>query len=168
MSKQYANKTCYDCGVKNPANMMQRVEESYNSGRSDNRVTGGNLAFAMVSDTAAKKVKRTIVANNRRSYTRNRTVWKCLDCSGHNAAVQHANYKAMKKQMGHMGMFGKVVSWHFLILFAAGWVNFYEKVERNGISSWMTSDGLQALAFLAVATSIPVYMLFIRPKKLVS
>ena len=81
----YANKTCYDCGVKKPANQMERVTEEYTSGRSDNKVTAGNVAWAAFSDTAAKKVKRTIVANNRRSYTRNRTVWKCMDCSGTNA-----------------------------------------------------------------------------------
>ena len=85
MATNYGNKTCYDCGVRDHAGNMKRVTESYNSGRSDNRVTAGNLAWAAFSDTAAKKVKRTIVANNRRSYTRTRTVWKCMDCSGHNA-----------------------------------------------------------------------------------
>lgn len=79
---EYAKKTCYDCGVREPANQMERVTESYNSGRSDNKVTAGNLAWATVSNDAAKKVKKTIVANNRRSYTRNRTVWKCQECSG--------------------------------------------------------------------------------------
>ncbi len=93
----YATKTCYDCGIKNPANLMERVTESYDSGRSDNRVTAGNLVWAAVSDTAAKKVKRTIVANNRRSYTRNRTVWKCLDCSGHNAAVEEEKRKTIER-----------------------------------------------------------------------
>jgi hypothetical protein len=63
---------------------MERVTEEYNSGRSDNSTTAGNLLFAPFSDTAAKKVKKNIVANNRRSYTRKRTVWKCLECSGHN------------------------------------------------------------------------------------
>jgi ElaB/YqjD/DUF883 family membrane-anchored ribosome-binding protein len=96
----YSNKTCYDCGVKQPANQMERVTESYNSGRSDNTVTAGNVAWAAFSDTAAKKVKRTIVANNRRSYTRNRTVWKCFDCSGENkerrADVAKNISKAMK------------------------------------------------------------------------
>jgi hypothetical protein len=80
----YANKTCYDCGIKSPANVMERVTEEYNSGRSDNSMTAGNLLFAPFSDTAAKKVKKNIVANNRRSYTRKRTVWKCRECSGHN------------------------------------------------------------------------------------
>ena len=117
---EYAKKTCYDCGIREPANMMQRVEESYNSGRSDNRVTGGNLAFSMFSDTAAKKVKRTVVANNRRSYTRNRTVWKCLDCSGHNAAVAEENYikekEALRKAKGEMGGFGKFFWWVMLLV----------------------------------------------------
>lgn len=80
----YANKTCYDCGTRKPANLMERVTEEYKSGRSDNSLTAGNVLFAPFSDTAAKKVKRTIVANNRRSYTRNRTVWKCKECSGTN------------------------------------------------------------------------------------
>ena len=117
---EYAKKTCYDCGIREPANMMQRVEESYNSGRSDNRVTGGNLAFSMFSDTAAKKVKRTVVANNRRSYTRNRTVWKCLDCSGHNAAVAEENYikekEALRKAKGEMRGFGKFFWWVMLVI----------------------------------------------------
>jgi hypothetical protein len=95
----YSNKTCYDCGVKKPANQMERVTESYNSGRSDNTVTAGNVAWAAFSDTAAKKVKRTIVANNRRSYTRNRTVWKCMDCSGTNAGHRAAVVKDISKAL---------------------------------------------------------------------
>ena len=109
----YANKTCYDCGVKQPANQMERVTESFNSGRSDNKVTAGNLAWAAVSDTAAKKVKKTIVANNRRSYTRNREVWKCYECSGENKirradVVKNIN-KAMKavKSARNGGIFSK-------------------------------------------------------------
>lgn len=95
----YANKTCYDCGVKQPANQMQRVTEEFNSGRSDNKVTAGNVAWAAFSDTAAKKVKRTIVANNRRSYTRKRTVWKCMDCSGANAMHRSMVVKDITKAL---------------------------------------------------------------------
>ncbi len=100
----YGNKTCYDCGVKQPANHMERVTESYNSGRSDNRVTAGNLAWAAVSDTAAKKVKRTIVANNRRSYTRNREVWKCTVCSG-NVAESMKTMESLVKKASTGGWF---------------------------------------------------------------
>ena len=99
---EYAKKTCYDCGVREPANRMERVTESYNSGRSDNKVTAGNLAWATVSNDAAKKVKKTIVANNRRSYTRNRTVWKCQECSGHNAEVANARATEELKAAGEI------------------------------------------------------------------
>ena len=89
---KYATKTCYECGIQNPANLMERVTESYNSGRSDRRPDGVNVAAFLLSDaaTSRKMIKGAVTKNNRRSYTRNRTVWKCLDCSGHNASVQRA------------------------------------------------------------------------------
>lgn len=86
---QYSVKSCYDCGIRRPADEMKRVTESFNSGRSDNKITAGNLTWAALgSKTATNKVKKNIVANNRRSYTRNRTVWKCLECSGTNARLR--------------------------------------------------------------------------------
>lgn len=86
MAAQYGNKTCYDCGIRKPANHMERVTESYNSGRSDTKLTAGNAAGFLFTDskTSKRAVKRAILGNNRRSYTRNRTVWKCKDCSGTN------------------------------------------------------------------------------------
>ena len=82
---QYSNKTCYDCGIRLPANEMDRVTESYTSGRSNTTVTAGNLAWAALGDKRGKSaVGRAFKANNRRTYTRNRTVWKCMDCSGTN------------------------------------------------------------------------------------
>ena len=97
---KYANKTCYDCGIQNPANLMERVTESYNSGRSDRRPDGVNVAAFLLSDaaTSRKMIKGAVTKNNRRSYTRNRTVWKCLDCSGHNASVQRAQQRVVEKQ----------------------------------------------------------------------
>lgn len=80
----YSNKTCYDCGVRKPANEMERVTESYNSGRSDRRPDAANVAGFIFSDakTSRKMIKGALTKNNRRVYTRNRTVWKCEDCSG--------------------------------------------------------------------------------------
>ena len=99
---KYANKTCYDCGIQNPANLMERVTESYNSGRSDRRPDGVNVAAFLLSDaaTSRKMIKGAVTKNNRRSYTRNRTVWKCLDCSGHNALVAHERAVRQAKQSG--------------------------------------------------------------------
>lgn len=92
---KYATKTCYDCGIQNPANLMERVTESYNSGRSDRRPDAANVVGFLISDTktSQKMIKSALTKNNRRSYTRNRTVWKCLDCSGHNASAQRAAEK---------------------------------------------------------------------------
>lgn len=86
---KYANKTCYDCAVIKPANQMYRVTESYNSGRSDRRPDAANVAGFLFSDTKTSQnmIKGALTKNNRRVYTRNRTVWKCGSCSGHDAAV---------------------------------------------------------------------------------
>lgn len=93
---KYANKTCYDCGLVAPANEMERVSESYNSGQSNTKVTAGNLAWAAMGDKRGQNaVGRAFKANNRRSYTRNRTVWKCFDCSGRNERI--AQTKAAEK-----------------------------------------------------------------------
>lgn len=82
---EYAKKTCYDCGIRKPAPYMERVTESYESGRSNTTVTAGNLVFGALGDKRGQNaVGRAIKGNNRRSYTRNRTVWKCMDCSGTN------------------------------------------------------------------------------------
>ena len=154
----YARKTCYDCGIKNPANMMERVTESYNSGRSDNKVTAGNLAFAMVSDTAAKKVKKTVVANNRRSYTRNRTVWKCLDCSGHNEAVAQNNAVNQAKIEGKIrlseGQFAALqVPMALYFLFFLGSIFFNWLFYLNLESSFFWTHGLLSFGLMMVSAT---------------
>ena len=85
---EYAKKTCYDCGVRFPANTGHRVTESYTSGRSDRRPDGANVAGFLFSDakTSRKMLKGAFTKNNRRKYTRNRTVWKCKSCAGYEPA----------------------------------------------------------------------------------
>ena len=80
---EYAKKTCYDCGVRFPANQGVRVTESYDSGRSDRRPDGANVAGFLFSDakTSRNMIKGAFTKNNRRKYTRNRTVWKCGSCA---------------------------------------------------------------------------------------
>lgn len=99
MAAKYGNKTCYDCGIRKPANHMEKVTESYNSGRSDTKLTAGNAAGFLFTDskTSKRAVKRAILGNNRRSYTRNRTVWKCKDCSGTNDYHRAEVAKDIKK-----------------------------------------------------------------------
>jgi len=100
---EYAKKTCYDCGIREPANRMERVTESYTSGQSNTKVTAGNLVFGAMGDKRGQNaVGRAIKGNNRRSYTRNRTVWKCLDCSGHNADVANAKATEELKASGEI------------------------------------------------------------------
>ena len=98
---EYAKKTCYDCGIRKPAPYMERVTESYESGRSNTTVTSGNLVFGALGDKRGQNaVGRAIKGNNRRTYTRNRTVWKCLDCSGHNAEVARLKTIQQAKNAG--------------------------------------------------------------------
>ena len=97
---KYANKTCYDCAVIKPANQMYRVTESYNSGRSDRRPDAANVAGFIFSDakTSRNMIKGALTKNNRRKYTRNRTVWKCGSCSGHDASVRQVQVQKVKEQ----------------------------------------------------------------------
>lgn len=85
---EYAKKTCYDCGVRFPANTGYRVTESYESGRSDRRPDAANVAGFLFSDakTSRNMIKGALTKNNRRKYTRNRTVWKCKSCAGYEPA----------------------------------------------------------------------------------
>ena len=98
---KYANKTCYDCGIILPANQMEKVTESYNSGRSDRRPDGVNVAAFLLADakTSRNMIKGATTKNNRRVYTRNRTVWKCHDCSGHNDAIRAAEARALDAEL---------------------------------------------------------------------
>ena len=98
---KYANKTCYDCGIILPANQMEKVTESYNSGRSDRRPDGVNVAAFLLSDakTSRNMIKGATTKNNRRVYTRNRTAWKCLDCSGHNDAIRAAEARTLDAEL---------------------------------------------------------------------
>lgn len=166
---EYAKKTCYDCGIREPANMMQRVSESYNSGRSDNRVTSGNLAFSMFSDTAAKKVKRTVVANNRRSYTRNRTVWKCLDCSGHNAAVAQENYikekEELRKAKGEMRGFGKFFWWVMLVLSTLTLCQVMGIIVVEGTLGGSEDENATAVLFFIAIFLAAIELLFDKPRR---
>ena len=85
---EYAKKTCYDCGVRFPANTGYRVTESYDSGRSDRRPDAANVAGFLFSDakTSRNMLKGAFTKNNRRKYTRNRTVRKCKSCAGYEPA----------------------------------------------------------------------------------
>jgi len=81
----YTIKNCYDCGIRRSADQMEKVTESYSSGQSNTTVTLGNLAWGAIGDKRGQDaVGRAFKENNRRSYTRNRTVWKCMECSGTN------------------------------------------------------------------------------------
>lgn len=153
---QYAIKTCYDCGIKKPANEMERVTESYNSGQSNTKVTAGNLAWAALGDKRGQNaVGRAFKANNRRSYTRNRTVWKCLDCSGHNEAVANAEaFEKVKASGGvkmsiDMALIGQAVgaAWFMLFLFLALIVEFLYKVDVNDTFMWISAIGSLAVTF---------------------
>ena len=97
---EYAKKTCYDCGIRFPANEGARVTESYNAGRSDRRPDGANVAGFLFSDakTSQKMLKSAFTKNNRRKYTRNRTVWKCGSCAGTKPARPAAPVKSLKEQ----------------------------------------------------------------------
>ena len=133
---KYANKTCYDCAVIKPANQMYRVTESYNSGRSDRRPDAANVAGFIFSDakTSRNMIKGAVTKNNRRVYTRNRTVWKCGSCSGHDAASVRKAEKAEKAEIraaerardheiyiangGFFGSMGRLIN--FLLMLASG------------------------------------------------
>jgi Zn-finger protein len=146
---QYAIKTCYDCGIKKPANEMERVTESYNSGQSNTTATAGNLAWAAMGDKRGQNaVGRAFKANNRRKYTRNRNVWKCLDCSGHNQKVaERKAYAKLRKEgkvMNDNLLFGGIILsglWFLAFLFLWVVAEIVLKFDINDIFMWISAVG---------------------------
>ena len=68
---------------------MERVEKEVVSGSSKSKITSGNvIGYAVGNKMSQKKVHRNIFANNKRQYTRKRTVWNCFECSGRNDRIR--------------------------------------------------------------------------------
>ena len=85
----YAVKACNRCGIRKPQPEMERVEKSVVSGSSKSRITSGNVLGALAgSKLSQNKIKRNVFANNKRQYTRKRTVWNCFECSGRNDRIR--------------------------------------------------------------------------------
>ena len=85
----YAIKSCNNCGIRKPQPEMERVEKSVVSGSSKSKITSGNVLGALAgSKLSQNKIKRNVFANNKRQYTRKRTVWNCFECSGRNDRIR--------------------------------------------------------------------------------
>ena len=151
---EYAKKTCYDCGIRKPANYMERVTESYTSGQSNTKVTAGNLVFGALGDKRGQNaVGRAIKGNNRRSYTRNRTVWKCLDCSGHNDAVANqAAYDKLKasgaiKMPETVAILGTCAGLLWVLFFLFCWVFLEFLLDHDINDTFMWVNGVGSFMF---------------------
>ena len=95
----YAIKSCNNCGIRKPQPEMERVEKSVVSGSSKSRITSGNVLGALAgSKLSQNKIKRNVFANNKRQYTRKRTVWNCFECSGRNDRIREENARAEKSE----------------------------------------------------------------------
>lgn len=188
---KYANKTCYDCAVIKPANQMYRVTESYNSGRSDRRPDAANVAGFLFSDakTSRNMIKGALTKNNRRSYTRNRTVWKCGSCSGHDAAVvreaeksKQAEIRAMENARDHKvyvangGFTGMVCRFiNFLFMLMSGGMLAFGMVGLSLLGGTFLFTGEQDMlngvysGLIVIAVVAPVFALtlhnFRKPKR---
>ena len=93
----YAIKTCNNCGIRKPQPEMERVEKEVVSGSSKTKLTTGNVLGAIArSKTSERAVKRAILGNNKRQYTRKRTVWSCFECSGRNDRLRAEQARAEK------------------------------------------------------------------------
>ena len=77
---------------------MERVEKMTKTGSSKSRLTSGNVIGALAgSKTSQNRVKRTVLANNKRQYTRKTTVWMCKECSGTNDRIRAEEDRADKE-----------------------------------------------------------------------
>ena len=95
----YAIKSCNNCGIRKPQPEMERVEKSVVSGSSKSKITSGNVLGALAgSKLSQNKIKRNVFANNKRQYTRKRTVWNCFECSGRNDRIRAENARAEKSE----------------------------------------------------------------------
>ena len=134
---QYSKRTCNMCGIKDIQPNMYRTQKSTKTGSSNNSVTAGNLLWAAAGNKAAlKKTKRSIVANNRRTYTRRSIVWMCGDCSGENESARVRVEKSAKKierkerNTEYTGGFKKLcttlfrgLAWSWLVLLVASLIH---------------------------------------------
>ena len=95
----YAIKSCNNCGIRKPQPEMERVEKMTKTGSSKSKITSGNVLGALAgSKLSQNKIKRNVFANNKRQYTRKRTVWNCFECSGRNDSIRAENARAEKSE----------------------------------------------------------------------
>ena len=75
---KYANKTCNNCGLQKPANMMFRTIKTVRSGKSNTGLTYRTLFGAMAGNKGSgRQFARWALFPNKRVYTRNTHVWVC-------------------------------------------------------------------------------------------
>ena len=75
---KYANKTCNNCGLQKPANMMFRTIKTVKSGKSNTGLTYRTLFGALIGNkSSGRQFAKWALFPNKRVYTRNRHVWVC-------------------------------------------------------------------------------------------
>jgi len=81
VADSYARRTCCECGVRRPQPEMLGVEVEYKSGTSRRSLMWRNvLGLAMGTKTGKTAVLSWLFGNHKRTYTRMKTVWACMEC----------------------------------------------------------------------------------------
>lgn len=94
MTGKYANKTCVDCGIMRPANLMRRVSREF-TGRIGAGISGSPFAGS------SKKTWGSIRVSSGRKTVRSREVWVCGEkaaCGDPDFYRRRAGLEATKKQ----------------------------------------------------------------------
>lgn len=121
MTRQYAKRTCGQCGCIEPQNKMSRKTIQVYSGKSQSATHGGTWLGAFAGNkNSYKKISRDLFANNKRTYHRNKEVWLCSECTYN--YEQHEQNKPSTSEFNSelkstiSGFFGLVGSQVFVIV----------------------------------------------------
>lgn len=88
----YANRTCYECGIRKPQPEMARQEIYAEVGKSKVGVSSATwLGLAVGDKKSTNSINRWLFNSGQRTYKRKKTVFLCRSCAG--KEVNAANAK---------------------------------------------------------------------------
>lgn len=78
----YVKRTCSECGYRDIQPNMIKTVKRVETGRGDSKIDGSTFLGVLLEIPNAKKRFNSVLwANNRRVYTREKTIWLCNACA---------------------------------------------------------------------------------------
>ena len=81
----YANRTCFECGIRKPQPDMYKQEIYTETGKSKQGISAATFvgSFIFNNKKSDRALSTWLFNSGQRTYKRKKTVWLCARCSGH-------------------------------------------------------------------------------------